>query len=335
MASRGEAGRRARLVIVVIVGCALMAACGGGGRDGNPKPPAPTPSTSEADCGTFTIAYDPANGYEASAFIIGTLAKDQLGCDVRYVKTTSRNAWRTVARGDADVYLDAYGNEDLRRTLAGDGGPVTIVGPNGVKGGVDLLAPEFMGDLGLATANDLPDMTRIGWGITTPAITTSPELVPLAQAFIDFQNLSSYVVRNSKVILGKRGMRFLLPQPAQDDARHQPNLYMIAAPRALLGDAPGRVVVDIPESAAEDCVPDKVSTLCSLVNFQYQKIVNSDFAQSDSPAYTLVYNYELDAEDAATVEELVSLSGYNVGPADVASWLNTHKETWSAWLPGH
>lgn len=333
MTARGRVGRHSRVLLVLVAGCLLVSGCGGDDDEATPKPPAPTPTGSTSECGTFTIAYDPANGYEASAFIVGALAREQLGCDVSYLKTSSRQAWRVVARGDADVYLDAYGNNDLRARLAADGGPVTIVGPNGINGGVDLLAPEFMGDLGLETANDLPDTTRIGWGITTPAITTSTELVALAQGFIDFQKLTEYFVRDSALIDGKRGMRYLLPQPAEDDARHEPNLYLVSAPRALLGDAPGRVVVDIPESAADDCVPDPATTLCSLNNFRYQKIVNSDFAQSDSPAYTLVYNYMLSTEDAETVEELVELSGYDVGPADVASWLNTHKEAWSAWLP--
>jgi hypothetical protein len=206
-----------------------------------------------------------------------------------------------------------------------------VVGSNGIKGGVDLLAPEFMGDMGLSTAQDLPDTTRIGWGITTPAITTMPELVPVAKAFIEFQGLD-YIVRNAADIDGRRGMRYLFPEPKVDDARHEPNLYLVEAPRALLGNGAGRVVVDIPESAAEPCVPDPATTLCTLSNFRYLKIANSEFAASNSPAYSLVYAYELTDEDASTVEELVELSGYNVGAADMASWLNTHKESWKRWL---
>ena len=88
----------------------------------------------------------------------------------------------------------------------------------------------------------------------------------------------------------------------------------------------------MPESAADGCVPNRTATLCSLASFRYVKIVNADFAQSGSPAYSLVYHYELSAEDVETVEELVTLSGYNVGAVDVASWINTHKEAWQAWL---
>jgi glycine betaine/proline transport system substrate-binding protein len=337
---RGAAAGRAAVVVALV----SLAACSGSGPSGTPRSSAPAPGGLSGDCGTFRIAYDPSNGYEASAFIVGAIAERALHCDVEYVKTTSRNAWTVIADGDADVYMDAYGNEDLQAQLGVGGEPsgdqstpppkepsVTIVGPNGVKGAVDLLAPAFMGDHGLDTAQDLGDTARIGWGTTTPAITTSPELVRLAHTVINSLRLD-YIVRDTREIDGRRGMRFLLPEPRLDDSRGEPNLYLVEAPRALLGEGVGRQVVDLPESAADGCQPNRVATLCSLADFRYLKIVNADFATSGSPAYALVYNYELSAEDAATVEELVQLSGYNVGAVDVASWINTHKEAWRAWL---
>jgi glycine betaine/proline transport system substrate-binding protein len=328
----------------LVVAAVALAACSGSGKQAPPRSSAPPPATSSGECGTFRIAYDPSNGYEASAFIVGTIAKRELGCDVEYVRTTSRNAWMLVADGEADTYLDAYGNQDLRAVLGVGGEPtddqssaplveptVNIVGPNGITGGVDLLAPAFMGDRGLDSAQDLGDPTRIGWGVTTPAITTTPELVRLARSIVNSLRLD-YVVRDSVETHGRRGMRYLLDQPRTDDSRRIPSLSLVEAPQPLLGDGVGRHVVDLPESAADGCVPNQRTTLCSLRTFKYLKIVNADFARSGSPAYALVYHYELSTEDAATIEELVQLSGNNVGAVDVASWINTHKEAWRAWL---
>ena len=184
------------------------------GRDDEPTPPtktAPSPSDNSGDCGDFRIAYDPTNGYEASAFVVGTLAEDELGCDVTYVKTTSRKAWKVVARGDADVYLDAYGSPDLEEKLTAEGGPVVRLGPTGFRGGVDLLAPAFMGDLGLDTYRDLPDTGSIGWAGVTPAITTLPALLNLARSFVEFQNLD-YV--DPQLQQGRRRRRHGRPPPA-------------------------------------------------------------------------------------------------------------------------
>ena len=75
-----------------------------------------------------------------------------------------------------------------------------------------------------------------------------------------------------------------------------------------------------------------MSTLCSLRDFTYEKIVNTEFANSDSPAYNLIYNYRLGREPAAEILQLVALSGYRVNAADAASWINTHEDVWRRWL---
>jgi hypothetical protein len=332
---------------VTALGCALgllaLAACSGS-DDGSEQTPPPPPPRSSGACGDFRIAYDPSNGYEASAFIVGEIAARALHCNVEYVTTTSRAAWQLIADGGADVYMDAYGSPDVRAELGvgepTDGAPTTtppsqpdvaVLGPNGVKGSVHLMAPAFMGDRGLESAQDLHDATRIGWGSTTPAITTSTELVRLAHS-VDNALRLGYVVLNNAEISGHRGMRYLYPQPRQDDIHQEPNLYLVQGPRQLIGDGVGRHVVDLPESSANGCQPTPASTLCSLADFRYVKIANADFAESGSPAYSLVYHYELSDEDVATIEELVALSGYDVGAVDVASWINTHRAAWQAWL---
>jgi glycine betaine/proline transport system substrate-binding protein len=333
MTLRGGLRARGLAAAIVLTVVWVLSSCNGdrGHHDAVP-PSSAEPPTASGHCGRFSIAYDPANGYEASAFIVGTIAAKSLGCRVTYVKTTSRNAWRVVASGRADVYLDAYGVGWLRHRLTKPGGPVTVVGPNGVKGSVNMLAPFFMGRRGLDTSRDLADATRIGWGVTTPAITTVPELSALARSFVDFLHLD-YTIRNfAQVGLGG-GMGALMQQPRRDDARKVPNVYLVEGPRGLLGDRPGLKQVDIPGSASQPCEPGRRSTLCSFSDFRYLKIANTRFAESKSPAYSLVYKYSLDATNSANILELVTLSGYSVGSPDVASWLNTHAAQWRRWLP--
>ena len=306
----------------------------GCGTDPKPKAPsttAPSPRSAVGDCGELRIAIDPSNGYEASAFIVGALATSELDCDVTYVKTTSREAWRVVAKGNADVYLDAYGSPDLRETLTGAGGPVTVLGPNGVRGGVDLLAPFFMQDDGIVAARDLEELPADYFGTVTPSISTVPALVPLAQSFVDFQRLD-FNVKDYVLTHPRSGMGDLLQAPAVNDRNGSSAFFLVEGPRALLGDGPGRLSIEIPESAAGQCVPDPAATLCSLEDFEYMKIVNSRFADSRNPAYNLVYNYRLPSAQATTILELVQLSGLDVAEADVVSWINTHQDVWKRWL---
>jgi glycine betaine/proline transport system substrate-binding protein len=309
-----------------------LCACSSGPPATAPSLSAPAPGSPRADCGRFTIAYDPTNGYEASAFIVGRIAAEELGCSVTYLATSTRQAWQTVASGRADVYLDAYGSPDLRRRLAGPGGPVTVLGPNGVLGGVDMLAPAFMAARGLRSSRDLDDVRRIGWGHVRPTITTVRPLVNLARAFVQSQHLD-YRVHDYDVDHPRAGAGDLVQQVRRDDADGVPNVYLVAAPRQFLGDGTGRASIDIPESAAEPCRPAAASTVCSLTNFRYLRIVNSQFAHSDSPAYNLVYHYHLKRAEAVNVLEIVALSGYDVRSADAAAWINTHHDVWIRWLP--
>lgn len=327
------AGSLSRLMAALVAVLVLASCTSEGAPRERQAPRPPTPGESREDCGRFTIAYDPANGYEASAFLVGTLAERELGCEVRYVSTTARKAWQIVARGRADVYLDAYGTFDLRRRLAGPAGPVTIVGANGVGGGVDLIAPEFLGKRGLETYRDLADPTRVGWTETPATVTTVPELQRLAGSVVSSQELDQYVVRRYGAARKQAGSGDLLQAARADDEALRPNLYLIQGPRPFLGDGPGRRTVDIPGSADRECVVDARTTLCTLENFRYLKIANRDFAASDSPAYTLVYRYTLSPEEADNILEIVELSGYDVQPADVASWINTHRNVWRRWLP--
>ncbi|MEJ7708129.1 MAG: glycine betaine ABC transporter substrate-binding protein [Nocardioidaceae bacterium] len=230
--------RRSAYAAVILAICLALSACGGN-KAPKKANAAPTPSADRGQCAELTLAYVPGNGYEASAFLVGSLAESELGCEVTYRKTTSRKAWRLVARGEADAYLDAYGNADLREKLVSNHGPVTVVGPNGVQGGVGLLAPYFMAGLGLETWRDLADVTRIGWGTSQPALTTVPELLPLARAVVDFLELDYEVDDYEKLTGG--GVIADLPALAQsDDNRQIPNLYLVEGPRSLLANGPGR-----------------------------------------------------------------------------------------------
>jgi len=324
------AGGARRLAVIA----ALTLAVSGCGQQAEPKAPpvtAPSPKSARGDCGELRIAYDPRNGYEASAFIIGALARSELECDVRYVRTTSRKAWRVVARGEADVYLDAYGSPDLVETLTARDGPVTVLGPNGIQGGVDLLAPFFMEDDGIESARDLEDLPAGYFRNVTPVISTVPSLLPLAQSFIEFQRLD-FVAKDYTLAHPDAGMGDLLQAPALNDRAGNAAFFLVEAPRTFLGDGAGRLSIEIPGSAAGPCVPTPAATLCSLGDFEYTKIVNSKFADSRNPAYNLVYNYRLPAAQAATILDLVRLSGMDVGEADVVSWINTHEDMWKRWL---
>lgn len=331
MTRRSSRGAVSSTAVALAALTLAVSACSGGDKPPKNADPAPTPSPESGQCESLALAYNPRNGYEASPFVVGEIAEAELGCEVTYRKTTTRQAWRLVARGQVDAYLDAYGNDDLREKFAGSKKSVTVVGPNGVHGGVAFVIPAFMYELGLKTSRDLADVARIGWGTTPPVVTTLPELLPLASAVVAFTELD-YQVRDYSAVEPTATMGDLLLASSADDSRQLPNVYLVEGPRGLVTPGQGRQVIDVPESAGSECAPELAATLCEVTDFDYDKIVNTEFAQSDNPAYNLIYNYRLGREPADDIMQLVALSGYRVNAADAASWVNTHEEVWRQWL---
>ena len=285
----------------------------------------PVTHDSTGDCGDFRIAYDPSQR-------------------LRGQRLHRRDARRGPARVRRDLRQDdvaqglAGGRPRRRPTststptaaptsrekLTAEGGPVVRLGPTGFRGGVDLLAPAFMGDLGLETYRDLPDTGSIGWGGVTPAITTC-------------RRCSTWPARSStsrtSTTRSATTARWASAS-AWATCSSSPARTTSAAAQPLPGRrARGSSSATAPAASRSrsrarrrrTARSGRRTTLCSLDNFRYQKIVNSDFAKSGSPAYNLVYNYELDREEVDNLLEIVELSGYDVGPADVASWINTHE----------
>jgi glycine betaine/proline transport system substrate-binding protein len=319
--------RRATWCSILLVGVVIVAGCGG-----EPKPDArtetTTPPRTHGSCGTLTLGYDPTVGYEASAYIVGELATEELGCKVRYVATDSRAAWNLAADGTIDAYLDDYGNADLTAKYARPNGSVTIVGDNGITGSVDLVVPDFMEDRGVRSARDLQNLDRAGWGVTTPAITTVPALTPLARALNRSLQLDYRIIVSRPAQNGVHGLKELYDRWLADDQDKAPAVYLVQGPVNLVTGS----FVEIPLSAASSCTRNTAASLCRFGRFPYYKIANSDFAHSGSPAYRLVYNYHLDPTDVETISKIIVLSGNDVQRTDLVGWINTHRSVWIRWL---
>jgi len=105
--------RRAGRVAALAAAASLaLAACGGGdiddgGDDGG--------STSGADCGEFNMAINPWVGYEASAYVVGEVAAQELGCTVNYKDLKEEVAWQGMGTGEVDVVIENWGHDDLKK----------------------------------------------------------------------------------------------------------------------------------------------------------------------------------------------------------------------------
>ena len=106
--TRSKAGLT-RVALAAVVGLAL-AACGGGNIQ---SAPAPAGGGQAAPCGKLNMAINPWVGYEASAHVVGYIAKTKLGCDVEYKNVKEEVAWQGMGNGEIDAVIENWGHPDL------------------------------------------------------------------------------------------------------------------------------------------------------------------------------------------------------------------------------
>ena len=145
--SRSKVGL-ARVALAAAIGLAL-AACGGGNIQ---NAPAPSGGGQAANCGKLNMAINPWVGYEASAHVVGYIAKSKLGCDVEYKNVKEEVAWQGMGNGEVDVVIENWGHPDLVQKYITDQKTAQDAGPNGNIGVIGWYVPPWM-------AQQYPDIT--------------------------------------------------------------------------------------------------------------------------------------------------------------------------------
>ena len=80
------------------------------------------------------------------------------------------------------------------------------------------------------------------------------------------------------------------------------------------------------------CDADPNSIACDYPPYHLNKIVSTTFANSGSPAYTLIKNFTWTNADQNSVAADITDAG--MSDADAAKhWLDANTSTWQAWLP--
>ena len=118
-------GRRSSRV-VALAACLVLAlsACGSGGSIDEQTKENEANSAGKGDCGEFNLAVNPWVGYEADAYVVGTVAEQKLGCKVNYKDLKEDVSWQGFGTGDVDAVLEDWGHPDLEKkyfAASGDG----------------------------------------------------------------------------------------------------------------------------------------------------------------------------------------------------------------------
>src|SRR5688572_10195567 len=124
--------RRGRAVALTGAAALVLVGCGGGSIEEETEANEEQAAAS-GDCGELNMAINPWVGYEASAYVVGTVAEQELGCTVNYKDLKEDVAWQGFGTGEVDVVIEDWGHPDLEDKFfaeKGDGSAEDF-GPNG------------------------------------------------------------------------------------------------------------------------------------------------------------------------------------------------------------
>ena len=121
----------------------------------------------------------------------------------------------------------------------------------------------------------------------------------------------------------------LISSLRQAEQQEDPLLAYFYSPQWLLSEVP-LVKIDLPKYTP-GCDADPAKIACDYPDYDLDKIVSTKFAESGSPAYTLVKNFQWTDDDQNSVARSIALDGLtddeaakkfvDANPALVAKWL--------------
>jgi glycine betaine/proline transport system substrate-binding protein len=316
--------RRLTLACVTAVLGLGLAACGGGNIEKAEEPAA----KDGAGCGDFRIAVNPWTGYVSNAHVIGRVAATKLGCNVTYSDVKEEVAWQGMADGTLDVVVENWGHDDLIKKYVDEAGTVQLAGETGNQGIIGWYVPPWM-------VEEYPDITD--WknlnkyadlfktsesGDQGQLLDGDPSYVTNDEALV--KNLKL----NYKVVVG--GSEAALIQSFRTaEKEKKPLLAYFYEPQWFFNElAPVRVSLPPYE---EGCDADPAKVACDYPPYVLNKVVSTKFAESDSPAFDLVTNFQWTNEDQNAVSTMIAEDGMDPDAA-ADKWIADNPDKVDAWL---
>ncbi|GAA2558634.1 ABC transporter substrate-binding protein [Neomicrococcus aestuarii] len=310
--------------MALVIPALALTACGGGDISSTSS----TAADGSADCGTVNIAINQWVGYEANAHVIGTVAKEKLGCDVEYKTLKEEVAWQGFASGEVDAVVENWGHPDLVEKYITTEKTAQDAGLTGNKGVIGWYVAPWMAEkypdiVDYKNLNKYADLFKTSEsGSQGQLLDGDPSFVTNDEALVKNLDL------NYKVVYA--GSETALIQAfRQSEKNKTPILGYFYEPQWFLAELP-LVKVDLPEYT-EGCDADPATVACDYPEYELNKIVSTKFAESGSPAYDLIKNFQWTNEDQNTVAQYITED--KMTPDEAAEkWVSENPDKVEAWL---
>ena len=308
----------------------VLAGCGGGGSIEAQTEENKEKAAAGGDCGELNMAINPWVGFEASAYVVGTVAEQELGCTVNYKDLKEDVSWQGFATGEVDVVIEDWGHPDLEKKFfegSGDGSGMDF-GPNGNVGIIGWYVPPWL-------AEEHPDILK--WENLNKYASefetsesdgkgqflgADPSYVQFDEAIVENLDLDFKVVFSGSEAASIEAFR-------QAEKNKEYLIGYFYEPQYFMSEIPLEKVALPPYEEGCQDVPAEVD--CDYPETVLKKIVSTEWAESGSPSVDLVKNFEWTNEDQNEVSAMISAE--KMAPEDAAAqWIEDNPDLVQEWL---
>jgi glycine betaine/proline transport system substrate-binding protein len=307
----------------------LVSACGGAKVGDSASTSGQTAGAATKSCGAVNIAINPWVGYEANAAVIAYVAEKNLGCKVTKKDLKEEVAWQGFATGEVDAVVENWGHADLKKKYIEDQKVAVEAGPTGNKGVIGWYVPPWMVEkypdiTDYKNLNKYADLFKTSEsGGKGQLLDGDPSFVTNDAALVKNLDLNYKVVYAGSEAALITGFR-------QAEAQKKPMIAYFYEPQWFLAEVK-LAHVNLPKWT-EGCDADPAKVACDYPPYTLDKIVSKKFADSGSPAATLIKHFTWTNDDQNVVAKYISVD--KMTPEEAAEkWVKDNPDKVKAWLP--
>ncbi len=323
--------RGARLLAGVAIGslALVIAGCGDSSIDSETKANEDR-AAEQGDCGEVNMAVNPWVGFEADAYVVGTIAQEQLGCKVTYKELKEDVSWQGFGTGEVDVVIEDWGHPDLEKQFfegSGDGSAMEM-GPTGNVGIIGWYVPPWLAEehpeiLDYKSLNDFADKFKTSeTGSKGQFLGADPSYVQFDEAIVENLGLDFKVVFS-----GSEAASITAFQRAEKNKEFMIGYFY--EPQWLFAELELQKV-NLPPYE-EGCQDDPAKVDCDYPETELKKIVSTSWVEEGGPAVDLVENFEWTNDDQNLVAKYISQD--KMSPEEAAAkWIEDNQDTVDGWI---
>ena len=285
----------------------------------------------QGDCGEINMAVNPWVGYEASAYVVGTVAEQELGCKVNYKDLKEDVSWQGFGTGEVDVVIEDWGHPDLEKKFFADQGDGTAMdfGENGNVGIIGWFVPPWLAEehpdiLDWENLNKYADEFKTSEsGDKGQFLGSDPSYVQFDEAIISNLGLDFKVVFSG-------GEAASISAFEKAEKNHEWVIGYWWEPQWFNAKVPMQRVKLPPYE--EGCQDDPAKVACDYPETPLKKIVSTSWVDEGGPGVELVKNFKWTNEDQNLVAKYITEDKMSAEDA-AAKWVEDNPDKVEAWLP--